>query len=88
MPDNDANVLKSILDGATTRSYAQFVSNEFAVEKEQIELGRQLEQQVLAKFAEYIAKNSYTLGTVPKEKLEWAREQLFSGNVLGVDGRR
>ena len=88
MPNDDSALLKAILDGATTRSYAQYVSNEFGVEKEQIELGQQLEKQVLDKFADYIAKNRYTLGSVPKEKLDWAREQLFSGNVMGVDGRR
>ncbi len=88
MTNDDSGLLKAILDGATTRSYAQFVSNEFAVEKEQIELGKRLEKQVLDKFADYIADNHYTLGSVRQEKLDWAREQLFGGNVMGVDGRR
>ena len=88
MPDNDSDLLKAILTGATTRSYAQYVSNEFAVEKEQIQLGRQLEKQVLDEFTNLVTRNRYILGSVPKEKLDWAREQLFSGNVTGVDGRR
>jgi hypothetical protein len=46
MPNDDSGLLKAILNGATTRSYSQYVSNEFAVEKEQIELGKQLEKQV------------------------------------------
>jgi len=70
MPNDDSSLLKAILDGATTRSYAQYVSNEFAVEKEQIELGRQLEKQVLERFTDYVAQNRYTLGAVPKEKLD------------------
>jgi hypothetical protein len=44
MPNDDADLLKAILDGSTIRTYSQFVSNEFAVEKEQIELGKRLER--------------------------------------------
>lgn len=84
MPNDDSGHLKAILDGATIRSYARYVSNDFAAEKEQKELGRELEKQVLDKFVDHIAKKRYTLGTVPQEKNDWAREQLFSGNVMGI----
>jgi hypothetical protein len=85
---DDSMLLEEILKNATTRTYAEYVSSDFGVEKEQIELGRALEKQVLEQFASYIANQGYVLGTVPQEKLEWAREQLFGGRVTGVDGRR
>lgn len=88
MATDDSELLKAILDNSTIRSYAEYVSAEFGIEKEQIELGRALEKQVLEKFATYISENNYVLGTVPEERMNWAREKLFSGEVTGVDGRR
>jgi len=85
---DDSKLLDEILKNATTRTYAEYVSSDFGAEKEQIELGRALEKQVLEQFASYIANQGYVLGTVPQEKLEWAHEQLFGGKVTGVDGRR
>lgn len=85
---DDSSLLEQILRNATSRTYAEYVSSDFGIEKRQIELGRVLERQVLDQFKAYIANQGYVLGSVPKEKLEWAREQLFGGKVAGVDGRR
>jgi hypothetical protein len=87
MPD-ESQLLEQLLRNAKRRTYAEYVSGEFGIEKKQIELGRKLEKQVLEQFASYIRNRGYTLGTVSEEKLKWAREHLFAGKVAGVDGRR
>jgi len=74
---DDSKLLEEILKNATTRTYAEYVSNEFGVEKKQIELGRALEKQVLEQFASYIANQGYVLDVVPQEKLEWARSNYL-----------
>jgi hypothetical protein len=85
---DDSYLLEQLLRNAKSRTYAEYVSGDFSVEKEQIEIGRALEKQVLDQFASYIRDRDYTLGSVPEERLEWAREQLYGGKVAGVDGRR
>jgi hypothetical protein len=85
---SEESLLEQLLGNAKERSYAEYVSGEFGLEKKQIELGRSLEKQVLEHFASYIRDRGYTLGSVPEDKLRWARDQLFSGKVAGVDGRR
>src|SRR5437763_3230754 len=85
---SEESLLKELLDNAESRSYAEYVSGDFSVEKEQIDIGRALEKQVLEQFASQIESRGYILGRVPEEKLKWARDQLYSGKVAGVDGRR
>lgn len=85
---SEENLLKELLDNAESRSYAEYVSGDFSVEKEQIDIGRTLEKQVLEQFASQIKSRGYILGKVPEERLKWARDQLYSGKVAGVDGRR
>jgi len=85
---SEENSLKQLLQNSKNRTYAEYVSGEFGIEKEQIEIGRTLEGQVLEQFEAYIRDKGYTLGSVSEERLKWAREQLYSGRVAGVDGRR
>jgi len=85
---DDSRLLSEILQNAKERSYGEYVSGEFGIEREQIELGRRLEQQVLNQFAEYIKREGYVLGTVTPSELEWARKKLFDGEVAAIDGRR
>src|SRR2546423_1403988 len=81
-------LLEQLLNNAKSRTYAEYVSGDFNVEKEQIERGRSLERQVLEQFASQIQSRGYILGSVTEERIKWAREQLYSGKVAGVDGRR
>lgn len=87
MPD-DSHLLEELLRNAKKRTYAEYVSGDFDAEREQISIGRRLEKQVLEQFAWYIRQKGYTLGSVPEEKLCWAREKLYAGDVAAVDGRR
>lgn len=85
---SEEHLLEQLLRNAKNRSYAEYVSGDFNIEKEQIDIGRSLEKQVLEQFASQVQSRGYILGSVPEERLKWAREQLYSGKVAGVDGRR
>jgi hypothetical protein len=85
---DDTQLLAELLRNAKRRTYVEYVSGDFSVEREQIQIGRRLEQQVLEQFAWYIRNRGYTLGSVSEEKLQWAREKLYGGQVAAVDGRR
>ena len=86
------DIFDELLQNTKKRDYDDYLKDEFAAEREQVQRGISLEQEIVADFGNFIRSRGKELGlelvTVSQESILAAQKVLYSGKVVAVDGRR
>jgi len=86
------DILDELLNNTKKRDYDDYLKDEFAAEREQVQRGIALEKEIVADFDKFIHSRGEELGlelvTVTPEHIANAQKVLYSGKVVAIDGRR
>lgn len=86
------DILDELLNNTKKRDYDEYLKDEFAAEREQVQRGISLEKEIVSDFESYIRvkgkESGLELVTVTDAEIANARPVLYNGRVVAVDGRR